>query len=200
MSPTTIALPLAFLALAGCVLWVLAKSRGGVLMKSLLVVTTVGLGIVMWSALSDLEGWPAVRPPETSYELRAAIIVPPDRSSGDAGRIYLWMVPRFKGDADRSASWLTRFRAAPDGEPRAYRVPYSKRMGKKIEAAQRRLRNGERVLINMKKVKGRRQEGKKAENGKKRPWKRGESNSLYEKYDAEFWYDVPSSKWEKPTR
>ena len=179
MSLSTLALPLAFLALSSCVLWILSKSSGAVWIKSTLVITTIFLGVSTWSTLGSLEGWPASNPPNKSFELHSALIVEPNNIIGEVGRIYLWITPQ--RNPDRSVSWVSRFKSSPDDEPRAYRIPYDKTIHKQIEEARKLMKKGQRVMMTLKKNK----KDKKGNNGQNR-------------YKAELWYPLPPISWNKP--
>lgn len=186
MSPSTLFFPLAFIALSACVLWILAKTKGAVVVKSILVVVTISFGVAMWSALGGLEGWPAPNPPEKSFELHSAIVVEPDKNVGEEGRIYLWLTPR--RNPDRSMSWFARFRTIPHDEPRAYRIRYSKPLHKKLAAAKKLMKRGQRIMMSLKKVPNQPKSGRK-----------GQKASIYKNYQAEFWYPLPPASWRKPS-
>ena len=184
MSVSTIALPLAFLSMAACVMWVVAKSKGPWWARASLVILTTILSVSMWSSLGELEGWPASGPPEKDLELHAAIVMEPQGEK--PGSIYIWVTP--PRDSDRSVTWMARFQRAPQGEPRAYWIPYSRKTHEAIEKVRKDLRRGRRVMIRLRKRDGKKRAGKKERQG---------ANNLY---DADIWYPLPSGSWGKPER
>ena len=125
-------LAIMFGLLGGLLLWLLVGARGAWPEKALLVLVVASFAFVVWRSLASLDGWPAsARPPD-----RAVLVA----SSVDEPRwIYLWLLPE-------QPHGLLGYRPA-SGEPRAYRVRYSRRLHEQLERARRLARIGARVEL-----------------------------------------------------
>ncbi len=83
-----------------------------------------------WRALGSFSGWPtSAHPPARALFLAASVDEP--------RWIYLWLVPERDGRpfAHRGSA----------GEPRAYRLPYTRQLHEQLERAQRARAGGARV-------------------------------------------------------
>lgn len=91
-----------------------------------------GFFVVAFLAIEALLGWPTEGPLPARFQLHAALVLEPDRSSHSAGAIYLWLSPR-----------------AADGEttgpPRAHALPYSRELHEQTARAQAKLHEGRTV-------------------------------------------------------
>jgi hypothetical protein len=75
------------------------------------------------------QGWPSTNPVPEKFLLHGAVIEEPDKDRGVDGTIFLWL------------SDLTTYQ--PAEQPRAYIMPYSKRLHTAAQEALRQMRNGE---------------------------------------------------------
>ena len=75
------------------------------------------------------QGWPSTNAVPEKFLLHGAVIEEPDKERGVSGTIFLWL------------SDLTEFK--PAEQPRAYTLPYSKRLHNAAQEALRQMRNGE---------------------------------------------------------
>lgn len=172
MNASTVFFPLAFLAIAACLGWILAKAKGHWAPKVVLVAIAAGSSIGIWFSLQDVEGWPVSGPPPETFEMHCALIREP--TPAEPGMIYLWATP----DHGRSEK----------REPRAYAIPYSKPLHEEMSKAMKDIKKGRRIMGKLKRSMAGQDQGKEkgGEGGQPRP--RGMANY---KYDAEFWYPLP---------
>lgn len=75
------------------------------------------------------QGWPSHNTVPEKFLLHGAVIEEPDKERGVSGTIFLWL------------SDLTEFQ--PAEQPRAYVMPYTKRLHTAAQEALRQMRNGE---------------------------------------------------------
>ena len=102
--------------------------------------------LFFWSSyhtFADVVGWPTEATPPDRFELIAAMVEEPDNRSHSLGAIYLWAV-RLPGEGPVSEVDLydpTAFSTAfdPREMPRAYRLPYSRELHKRVHDAKLRL-------------------------------------------------------------
>ncbi len=81
-----------------------------------------------WQALQETRGWPSPKTLPTQFELLGADVVEPDKLKKVKGNIHLWIRPKEK-DA-----------------PRAYILPYSRDLHKRLFEARKRIRQGRTQL------------------------------------------------------
>ena len=87
-------------------------------------------------AIMGLLGWPAPHAMPPRFSLLAAKVVEPDKMTGAAGHIYMWIEE-------------INLENLPSADPRAFVVAYSDKLADALRAAQERLRGGEQVLGEM---------------------------------------------------
>jgi hypothetical protein len=139
----TLCIPLAFIALASLSLWIVIGGKGHWAAKAVVMLLTLYLGVAFWLSLGNVEGWPSPDPLPAKFALHWALVQEPSKNGGDAGAVYLWVTSA--GDEPRGASWVVSLATARPGEPRAYRLPYSRRLHEKVEGALGKIRAGRKV-------------------------------------------------------
>ncbi len=87
--------------------------------KAAAIVITCGFLIVFYFSLQQLLGWPTTQQPPKRLLLLYADVRDPDKRSDRKGEIYIWVKPL---DDQRA-------------RPRAYRLPYSKELHRKLAEA-----------------------------------------------------------------
>ena len=123
---------IAFVLVAGLLLWFVIGSRGPWWLKLPAILATCLFTFAVWDALDSFSGWPAAESPPS----RALLL----GSSVDEPRaIYLWLMTP-------SAHGLLEYRSK-GAEPRAYRVPYSRQLHKQVDRASQLARKGEPVEL-----------------------------------------------------
>ena len=128
MSGAIIGITVAYVALAVLLLSLNIYSRWPPWIKIGAVVLTGALYYVTYVSLESFLGWPARASLPQKFMMLAGSIDEPDEETGSRGAIYIWAVS------------LERDRRADN--PRAYRVPYSRRLHEQVGAAKKQLRNG----------------------------------------------------------
>jgi hypothetical protein len=96
------------------------------------IALTGGFFVIAFVAIEALLGWPTEAPPPPQFQLHAALVLEPDRRTGSAGAIYLWLSPR-----DAQGDII--------GPPRAHALPYSRTLHEETARAQARLQDGRPV-------------------------------------------------------
>lgn len=153
-----------FCLLAILLLWVIIGGKGHWLVKLSLIIPTVAFSLVIGYSLPTMLGWPSKDELPKKYELLAARVENPNLKTGYPGRILIWAV-----DMEPSADKYKWSLYSPDREsPRVYEIPYSKKMHKRVQAAQKMLKKGRRVMgTNGKKGKSKGKTGHAARHDKK---------------------------------
>ena len=129
MIPT---IAIGFALLGGLLLWFVIASHGEWWLKLAAIAVTSAFTFAVWNALDSFTGWPTdVRPPARALLLSSEVDEP------DA--IYLWLVP-----AEDSGLLGRR---SERGEPRAYRLPYSRELHAEVDRATGLAGQGRRVEI-----------------------------------------------------
>lgn len=138
----SIAIPLGFLLLGGTLCWYLVHAKGHWALKLVLTGFIALFSLETWRALDSYLGWPASEAMPQRSLLISAIVREPNPSKHDAGAIFLWVVPLGQDDPGP-------FAYDPiSGEPRAYKLPYSRAMHEQTAAAMQAMRkNGRPILI-----------------------------------------------------
>jgi hypothetical protein len=108
---------------------VLVFSRLHWLLRLLLVFMVSGSYWLAYQGWDRAQGWPSTNPVPEKFLLHGAVIEEPDKDRGVDGTIFLWL------------SDLTTYQ--PAEQPRAYIMPYSKRLHTAAQEALRQMRNGE---------------------------------------------------------
>lgn len=144
MDPRTVAIPIAYTLLAALLCWHIISAKGGKWLKVIVFVVTLGFSFMIWRALSSYQGWPtAAETPEKALLIQA-IVREPDEKAGDQGAIYLWLLPL--SDEVNDIPSLLEYPGIR-GEPRAYKMPYSREMHEGVNRAQGMMRAGKPVVM-----------------------------------------------------
>lgn len=138
----SIAIPLGFLLLAGALCWYLAYVKGRWAVKVLLTGFLCLYAVQVHDALGSYSGWPAKEAMPQRALLISAVVREPNPAKNDRGAIFLWVVPLGQDDPD-----LFSYRPI-SGEPRAYKLPYSRPMHEQTSQAMKAMQqNGRPILI-----------------------------------------------------
>jgi len=111
---------------------VLLFSRLHWLLRLLLVLIVSGSYWVAYQGWDRAQGWPSHNSVPEKFLLHGAVIEEPNKEEGVTGTIFLWVTD------------LTEHK--PAKQPRAYVMPYSKRLHTAAQEALRQMRNGELQL------------------------------------------------------
>ena len=143
MDAHTLAIPLGFIVMAAIVCWYVIKAKAPWQAKLVLVVSLPTFGLVVWKALPSYQGWPTSQTLPEKAAMMGGAIHEPRPGSNDTGAIYLWLVP-LKDKVVNGETILSYDR--PNGEPRAYRLPYSRRMHERMAKAMMRMKDRKSVV------------------------------------------------------
>lgn len=141
----TFGIPLAYVIVAALLLWAVITARGSWLLKAVLIAATLLFGVALWHSLTDLQGWPVETGMPRRFEVKWLVVEEPDKKSGTAGSVYVWAVAL--GDQGRSPFRLVR--SGEGGEPRIYRLPYSRSLHEQSEEIEESLRGGNRFFASL---------------------------------------------------
>jgi hypothetical protein len=122
MTSTVIAISLGYAALAVLLLGLGLEARLKWWIKAAAIVVTTGFMIVVFYATNGLLGWPARGALPPRFQLLWSRVVEPDVRTGDAGAVFLWVEQTDENNV-------------PSGLPKSYRLPYSRALADKSNAA-----------------------------------------------------------------
>jgi hypothetical protein len=97
------------------------------------IVVTTACFVIAYVAISALIGWPSRSSLPPRFSVLATRIEEPNRLTGAAGHIYLWV-------EELNAN------AVPDSPPRGYELPYTPQLADDTDAAQQKINSGEKVM------------------------------------------------------
>ena len=130
-----------YLLIATITLWFFIKTKGWIWNRLIIVALVVGYGISMLYTVPTLMGWPIEAQIIPEQTIVSYIIKEP--TSDNPGYICFWTI---KGN----------------GQPRSYKIPYSKKTHKKLLEARKKAGRGGVILIQ-------REKGKIKKKGKGNP-------------------------------
>jgi len=81
-----------------------------------------------WTSLQETKGWPSDKTLPTQFELISADVVEPNQLEKISGNIHLWIRPK------------------DDAPPRAYSLPYSRKLHKELFETKERIAQGRRQI------------------------------------------------------
>ena len=140
-----IGLSIAFVIISAIVLWFSIRTPGQVIIKAILIPTTIWYGLALYYTVPNLVGWPVSGSIPDNSQVLAIRINESNPLYNDPGAIYFWVQvkpepnqskPKLAGLLNpKSISSVDR-----PNQPRAYKLPYSRKMHKAILEAQRKAR------------------------------------------------------------
>lgn len=128
MNATFVAMTL----LDALLLWAVVRTRGWWVPKAIAIVVVLAFNFVLISAAGNGTGWPASAGIPDGSRLIACDVVEPNA-------IYFWVVPETP-PGRFGYRWIA-------GEPKAYRLPYSREMHSQCQSAQKALMHGGDVHV-----------------------------------------------------
>ncbi|MBC8416731.1 hypothetical protein H8E06_00190 [bacterium] len=185
---------LLLLIFGGLSLWLLTESKIKWYIKTLCISTFCVFTIIFWSSIHTFLGWPArdADMPE-KVKVHWVVIKEPDKLKETPGGIFFLV----EGPNPHKDNFLYRlFGYQAKGEPRQYKLPYSRQLHEKLAAnVVPKLKSGQPVFGEFTKPTGKR--GKKSA-GEKKAGKDGDGSESQEQ-DWEFHELRPSDFLSKPT-
>lgn len=128
MTESVLYLTLAYAVLGAVVLGLNIHSRWPLWVKLATIAGVTAMYFVTWQAFQGLLGWPAGSPVPERFILLASSVTEPDKTTGDAGVIHLWVTPVIDDQ--------------PAPTPRAFALPYSAPLHREVREAEKAMRNG----------------------------------------------------------
>jgi hypothetical protein len=122
MTSHVVLISLGYATLGVLLLWLSLESRIAWWIKAGAIVVTSGFFVVVFFATNGLLGWPARGPLPARFQLLWSRVVEPDPKSGDAGAVYLWVEETDENNV-------------PSGTPKSFRLPYSRALADRTNAA-----------------------------------------------------------------
>jgi hypothetical protein len=124
-----IGLSIAYTLLAALLLVIALRARIPWPLKVAIVLVTSAFYCVAFFRTEGLPGWSASAPLPAQFQLLWARVVEPNPLDQDPGAVHIWI-------EELDAANL------PSGQPRAYRLPYSPALARKVEAAREQILKG----------------------------------------------------------
>jgi hypothetical protein len=143
MDIQNLAIPIAFLILSAVLIFVfIDPKRWRWWLKLPLVVLVPAFCLAVWWSLASYKGWPTTSAlPEKSFVM-SGIVREAEPAEHDPGAIYLWLVP-----FGEKSSFNPLGYDAPKGEPRSYKLKYSRGLHHAVNKAMGLIRQGKAVIL-----------------------------------------------------
>lgn len=196
MDDRTLAIPIGFILLAALLCWMLIGAKGSWWLKLATILIVPAFGLAVWAAISSYKGWPTADEPPEKAVLIWGVVREPDPRHDDPGAIYLWLMPvREEGELDLNPFDYT----AGGGEPRSYKMPYTRQLHDALTAAQAAAKEGRPMMFGKGKRRGGRGHGVPGREGDSDGEGEGRGNGGQEGEEEEQFqfYDLPPAT---PTR
>lgn len=128
----------AFIIIAALHLYVIVYSKGGVVIKALLIPMVLWYGLVLFYTPGKLMGWPTPQPiPDNSRVLSMMFREP---FKGRPGSIYILVISRAgigKSNIEEVLNPKYIFGYSEKNVPRLYRLPYKRELHKRLKDGER---------------------------------------------------------------
>ena len=149
-------LAVAFVIITAIFLWFFLRTPGHIIIKVVMIPLTIWYGLVLYYSAPNLMGWPTTEPIPENSQILAFRIKEPNPKHNDPGAIYFWLntKPRSEDQKPSPANWLNPkkvFSYNSATHPRAYRLPYTRKMHKKIIETQRQAQGVPGAQVRIKK-------------------------------------------------
>jgi hypothetical protein len=138
-----IGLSIAFVIISAIVLWFSIRTPGQIIIKAILIPATVWYSLALYYTVPNLMGWPISQSLPDNSQVLAIRIQEPNPKHNDSGAIYFWVniKPNSKSGEQTLKAQLNPksvFSYNSKSQPRAYQLPYSRKLHKAIVEAQRK--------------------------------------------------------------
>ena len=128
MNNSLLILSLSYVCLILFIIWASFGKRFSAIQKIIISLLLPAVYFFHWNSLQDIKGWPSDQTLPIQFELLAADIVEPLPNEKRAGNIHLWIRP-----TDKS-------------RPKAYALPYSRELHKKLFETKKHIAQGSRQI------------------------------------------------------
>lgn len=142
MHQNTLAIPLAFIVLIALNLWITIGIRGFWWLKTLLIAASLALAIFVWTALESYLGWPSKCNLPEEYQVIWLSIHEP--TVDKQGQVFVWARP-VESEEDLVPYDLFIYKPMV-AEPRAYFLPYTRKLHEEGQKAIQSLKQGKIVI------------------------------------------------------
>lgn len=131
----------AFLLLSGLLLWFVIGARGKWTVKLAAIVIVPMFMFFVWGALGSFSGWPTHQKPDSkTYYYVYGYVIEPDVNIHVKGAVYVWLIPNTLKHA--ALDYAPKL-----GEPRAFVLPYSRKLEGQINQANRGVAAGKHIAL-----------------------------------------------------
>lgn len=144
----TFGIPLAFVIIAALTLWVVIGCKGYWWLKLIMVSLSIFFSISLWHSLISLQGWPTPQTMPEKFEVKWLDVKEPNQKTGGKGCIYVWAINL---EPDSSPVGTTApllgvqlHSKEKSGEPRLYKLPYSREMHEQAKGIKEMIGKGGR--------------------------------------------------------
>lgn len=111
--------------------------------KAALIAASITSGLILWSNLAGLSGWPTTEPLPERFLLQWMLVEEPSKNRHTTGAIYLWITPEAQ-----ARSPLTLYRKERLTQ-RLYRLEYSRQLHEQLEVLKAGLQAGQPTMIQL---------------------------------------------------
>jgi hypothetical protein len=137
----SIAIPVAFLILIVVILWLIIHLKGKFWIKLTFVSVATYYCIVLWYSLATFAGWSSGDDLPKEFQVKWIVIKEPSKKTGHDGAIYLWVSDIENKAESRNILNFLGYNAK-GGEPRSFKVPYTRALHERAARAMGMLRRG----------------------------------------------------------
>lgn len=120
------------------VVWLWLSPLKSIVAKGLITALLPAFYFLHWQGLQDYKGWPAEQSLPEKFELIAADVVEPTTHNQQQGMIYLWVRPDLGN--------VTGEKAEENINPRAYGLPYSRKLHEMLFETRKRIEAGQQQI------------------------------------------------------
>jgi hypothetical protein len=193
MDVSAIGIPLAFLALMVVLCWWVVGAKGHWTLKIAVVAVSLGVSLILWNSVSSLSGWASKQELPERFLVHWAVIHEPSRDGkGGDGGIYIW-VTELDDNHEMKKNQSAVFTPNRPDEPRAYKLPYSRKLHEQLTQAMGKLRQGKPVVGRRDGIEGDGEDGDgDGEEGKEKG--KGKNKGSFSKKQKFMFYDLPPPK------
>lgn len=143
----TFGIPLAFIIIAALTLWVVLGCKGYWWLKMITISLSIFFSISLWNSLVSLQGWPTAQTMPEKFEVKWLDVKEPNKKTGQEGCIYVWakdLEPNSPPEEAVIPLSIQLHAKKESGEPRLYKLPYSRGMHQQAEGIKQMIGKGGR--------------------------------------------------------
>lgn len=139
-------LTIGFAVIASLLLWVIIGSKGHWATKAFVIAVALYFCLSVGVSIRGFKGWPTDEPLPDEFHVHWVVIQEPDRKTGFGGAIFAWVHPL--KERKKPSGWtdyLVLLRGN-SSEPRAYKLPYTRKLHEKAQEALGMIMGGQQVV------------------------------------------------------